>query len=547
MVKPPIVLIAGMLRARAPRRHDRFLDVDLRRGRAAPLRAAERRRLGRAALARHRPLPRPLDRGREIARHDAVDAEDRTTTPKETAERGRPQGAAVLGQPDDLRRQDDEGAAALRRAGSSRRDRRLAAGHLPGAAPERAADADRHEPGASDLLSGATRRNIAAATSSPARSSRGARSPRRAAACPSIEPGMPAPAGTGLSRRSFLLRERRARAQRLRREPAEARRPSSRGSPRRPAARARCSSRSSSTAASTRSRCSRRSPTTRTAGCARPCGWRPAPAPTWTEDPRLQWHPSAAPLHQLHGEGKVTVVPGDRLHERRPVPLHLPPLLGGRRAQRPTRTPAGSGACSTSSATTTTRCRASRSTARSRPASRPARVPVAATWGPSYDLWAPGVWGDVEDLMFEASPARRKRREVARRAPQRRRPGRPAGEDAAGAAAGVLGRDRAPVTYPDDGPLLGEPRRRSRRCSTPGCRSRWPRWAPRQLRHPRRAGRGLPQRPRRDLRRAARLPARPRGARARRSGGHVVWSEFGRRPEENGSPAPTTAPAATPS
>jgi hypothetical protein len=27
---------------------------------------------------------------------------------------------------------------------------------------------------------------------------------------------------------------------------------------------------------------------------------------------------------------------------------------------------------------------------------------VAATWGPSYDLWAPGVWGDVEDLMFEA-------------------------------------------------------------------------------------------------------------------------------------------------
>src|SRR5690606_36062447 len=29
-------------------------------------------------------------------------------------------------------------------------------------------------------------------------------------------------------------------------------------------------------------------------------------------------------------------------------------------------------------------------------------VPVAATWGASYDLWAPGVWGEVEDLMFES-------------------------------------------------------------------------------------------------------------------------------------------------
>jgi len=31
-----------------------------------------------------------------------------------------------------------------------------------------------------------------------------------------------------------------------------------------------------------------------------------------------------------------------------------------------------------------------------------ARVPVAATWGAGYDLWAPGVWGDVEELMFES-------------------------------------------------------------------------------------------------------------------------------------------------
>jgi len=31
--------------------------------------------------------------------------------------------------------------------------------------------------------------------------------------------------------------------------------------------------------------------------------------PVFTEDPRLQWHPLAAPLAQLHGEGKVSVMP----------------------------------------------------------------------------------------------------------------------------------------------------------------------------------------------------------------------------------------------
>jgi uncharacterized protein (DUF1501 family) len=32
-----------------------------------------------------------------------------------------------------------------------------------------------------------------------------------------------------------------------------------------------------------------------------------------------------------------------------------------------------------------------------------ASVPVAAIDGPSYDLWAPGVWDEVEDLMFTAA------------------------------------------------------------------------------------------------------------------------------------------------
>jgi uncharacterized protein (DUF1501 family) len=36
------------------------------------------------------------------------------------------------------------------------------------------------------------------------------------------------------------------------------------------------------------------------------------------------------------------------------------------------------------------------------PALASAAVPVAAVDGPTYDLWAPGVWGDVEGLMFES-------------------------------------------------------------------------------------------------------------------------------------------------
>ena len=50
----------------------------------------------------------------------------------------------------------------------------------------------------------------------------------------------------------------------------------------------------------------------------------------FAEDPTLSWHPSLAPLAELHGEGKVSVMPGDRLRPSEPVALHLPALLGGR-------------------------------------------------------------------------------------------------------------------------------------------------------------------------------------------------------------------------
>ena len=55
----------------------------------------------------------------------------------------------------------------------------------------------------------------------------------------------------------------------------------------------------------------------------------------FAEDGRLRWHPSAAGLATLHGEGKVTRDAGRRLRPPGPVALQLAPLLGGRRARPP--------------------------------------------------------------------------------------------------------------------------------------------------------------------------------------------------------------------
>lgn len=122
--------------------------------------------------------------------------------------------------------------------------------------------------------------------------------------------------------------------------------------------------------------------------------------PAWTEDRRLHWHPSATPFHQLHGEGKVTVFPGigysspDQSHftsrhywEVGELNTHtntgwMGRLLDGIGSQdNPLQGISLDGYLSPGLAT--------------------AKVPVAATWGASYDLWAPGVWGDVEALMFK--------------------------------------------------------------------------------------------------------------------------------------------------
>ena len=392
MVKPPIVYIAGHA-ARAPARHRQR-----RLGRGSPtwpasglFRPAERRRLGRDALARHR---RPsAGAGSRPARSPARrDRRRGPTTPTRRPDAAVDEGAAVLGQPDAQRRRRKR-ARALRRARS-----------------QAATDADWEQetyralrqnalrmliatsPDIADLLR--ARAATAAATSSPRRSSL-----RRAVAeagqgLPAIEPGMPPPAGTGLDRRSFLLRSGAAMLSVYGASQPRPRRFEEGIAQAAGRHRARCSSRSSSRAASTRSRCSRRSTTPSTSRCARRWRCRPAPGTAFTEDPRLQLASRRGRASTTFtGAGKITVLPAIGYDD--PNQSHFTSRhyweVGG---LLPTRRHRLDGpAARPRSAPPTTRSRASRSTARSRRRSRTADVPVAAIDGPALRPLGPGRLG----------------------------------------------------------------------------------------------------------------------------------------------------------
>ena len=157
---------------------------------------------------------------------------------------------------------------------------------------------------------------------------------------------MPEPAGTGLSRRTFLSRsaglalavygaskiplaafeEGIAQAAPDRQDPGlgllrrRRRRAQRAGAGRRPALRAAAAEPG-----------------------ARPRGAGPSSARTR----RLRWHPSAAGLGDPARRGQGQRLPGDRLRRPRPVPLHLAPLLRDRRARRSASGPAGWAATST--------------------------------------------------------------------------------------------------------------------------------------------------------------------------------------------------------
>lgn len=128
----------------------------------------------------------------------------------------------------------------------------------------------------------------------------------------------------------------------------------------------------------------------------------PGDGPAFSEDPRLQWHPSAGAFNTLHGEGKLSVVPcvgyadADQSHftsrhywEVGDTSTRLRTGWMGRYLDRvgsPDNPLQGLSLDWSLS-----------------PSLAPERVPVAAVSNPrDYRLWHRNVWGEVEDRMVEA-------------------------------------------------------------------------------------------------------------------------------------------------
>jgi uncharacterized protein (DUF1501 family) len=135
--------------------------------------------------------------------------------------------------------------------------------------------------------------------------------------------------------------------------------------------------------------------------------WRPTLAlgsgegTGFAEDGSLRWHPAAAELDVLHREGKLAVVPAigytgaDQSHFTSRHYYEVGELntrartgwLGRFLDAVGTQDNPLQGVCLDG---------------RLSPTMATASVPVASIDGPCYDLYAPGVWNQVEDLMFDA-------------------------------------------------------------------------------------------------------------------------------------------------
>ena len=231
-------------------------------------------------------------------------------------------------------------ARALRASRDGDRRRAVEARVLPRPDRERAAHARRRLPRLPDLVTTTTPASAAPSTPAPA------------PACPAIEPGMPTPAGTGLSRRSFLLRSAglalsvygagQARpACRCSRRASPAPQAGGAGHGARQRVPRRRRRQHVDPRADRRPELPPAAPEPRAARRAAACSARTT---------RLTWHPAAAPLAALHAEGKVTVLPAvgyDHPDQSHFVSRHFWEV-GATRRRSCAR--AGSAACSTASA-----------------------------------------------------------------------------------------------------------------------------------------------------------------------------------------------------
>jgi uncharacterized protein (DUF1501 family) len=127
----------------------------------------------------------------------------------------------------------------------------------------------------------------------------------------------------------------------------------------------------------------------------------PAAGQLFSEDTRLHWHPSLNPIATLHGEGKVTVLPAvgythpDQSHftsrhfwEVGATDVRLTSGWLGRYLDRTGRPDNPLQGLSLDY--------------QLQPSLASTKVPVASLAAPDeYTFWAPGVWGEVEDRMLD--------------------------------------------------------------------------------------------------------------------------------------------------
>jgi uncharacterized protein (DUF1501 family) len=122
----------------------------------------------------------------------------------------------------------------------------------------------------------------------------------------------------------------------------------------------------------------------------------------FSEDDRLRWHPSLAPLATLHGEGKVSVLPG--VGYTGPDQSHFTSRhfweVGATNEQLRT---GWLGRYLDRSGSADNPLQGLSLESRLQPALATARMPVASIDGPDrYQFWTRNVWGDVEKRMLDA-------------------------------------------------------------------------------------------------------------------------------------------------
>ncbi|MEX0992606.1 MAG: DUF1501 domain-containing protein [Solirubrobacterales bacterium] len=126
--------------------------------------------------------------------------------------------------------------------------------------------------------------------------------------------------------------------------------------------------------------------------------------PAFAEDSRLHWHPDAAALAQLHDEGKLTVMPA--IGYDHPDQSHFNSRhfyeVGGLQRKLVT---GWMGRYLDRVGSMDNPLQGLSMDGDLAPALATARVPVAALTGPEYNFWSPGVWGEVGDWMLEAFPS----------------------------------------------------------------------------------------------------------------------------------------------